>query len=116
MAVKRLRRLDIRLDSATILNAIHVEATKDNLANMDRLRRAVKAVIVDHLGGTEQTFPEDVEAVAEQAIIQMCGYIWESPAAAPARINFANALHNSGAAGLLAQWRTHWAGVIGAHS
>lgn len=91
---------------ADLLEAIHVEQNDANQKAVVRIRDAVNAVIATYA-------PDAPDAVKFQACVQCVGYVWESPASAPARMNFANALQNSGAAALLAPWRVHRAGVIG---
>ena len=89
-----------------LLAAIHVEDTAANQTAVTRVRDAVTALV-------EKYAPDAPDAVKDQATVQAVGYIWESPASAPARMNFANAMQNSGANALLAPWRVHGAGVIG---
>ena len=64
----------------------------------------------------EKYAPDAPDAVKDQATVQAVGYIWEAPASAPARMNFANAMQNSGANAMLSAWREHGAGVIGGAS
>ena len=89
-----------------LLAAIQVEDTAANQTAVTRIQNAVTALI-------EQYAPDAPDAVKDQATVQAVGYIQEAPASAPARMNFANAMQNSGANALLAPWREHRAGVIG---
>ena len=89
---------------ADLLEAIRVEDSQANQKAVMRIKKTVEAVI-------EQYAPNAPDTVKDQACIMAAGYIWEAPAAAPARMNFSNALQNSGAASLLAPWREHQAGV-----
>ena len=90
---------------ADLLEAIHVEDNAANRTAVTRIQNAVTALI-------EQYAPDAPDAVKDQATVQAVGYIQEAPASAPARMNFANAMQNSGANALLAPWREHGAGVF----
>ena len=87
-----------------VLTAIRVESNTVNDAAAGRIQSAVTE-LVDHYA------PNAPDTVKDQAVIQAVGYMWHAPASAPARQNFSNAFHNSGAAALLAPWRCHGAGV-----
>ena len=89
---------------ADLLEAIRVEQNAPNEKAVTRTQGAVTALV-------EKYAPDAPDAVKDQAVVQCVGYIWDSPASAPARMNFSNALHNSGAASLLAPWREHQAGI-----
>ena len=89
-----------------LLAAIHVEDTAANQTAVTRIQNAVTALI-------EKYSPTAPTEVKDQAVVQCVGYIFESPASSPARMNFANAMQNSGANAMLAPWREHGAGVIG---
>ena len=88
-----------------VLEAIRVEDSMVNQRTVTRIQKTVESLV-------EHYAPNAPVNVKDQAIIQATGYIHEAPAASPARTNFANAFHNSGAASLLAPWREHSAGVI----
>ena len=90
-----------------VLEAIRVEDSTTNQRTVTRIWQASESAVRAYQGYLTP------QAVMEQATIMMTGYIHEAPAASPARTNFANALHNSGAASLLAPWREQCAGVIG---
>lgn len=107
------------LNTEKLLEAIRVETSDANTRAATRMLEAVTAFLKKQ-GFTvpiKRSDPPGVpDSVFEQAVIQMCGYLWEQPASAPARMNFANAMQNSGASALLAPWKTHRAGVIGGDS
>ena len=88
-----------------LLAAIRAADNYENATSARRIYDAVTALI-------EAAAPEAPDAIKDQAAVQAVGYIWEAPASAPARQNFANAMQNSGANALLAPWREHGAGVI----
>ena len=83
---------------------IRVEQNAENDTALTRIQGAVTALV-------EKYAPDAPDAVKDQAIVQACGYIWDSPAASPARMNFANAMMNSGAYAQLSPWREHQAGI-----
>ena len=89
-----------------LLAAIRVEDTPSNRTAVTRIQSAVTALV-------EKYAPDAEDAVKDLATVLAVGYIQEAPASAPARMNFANAMQNSGANALLAPWREHSAGVIG---
>ena len=89
-----------------LLEAIRADANDANTKAVTRIQNAVTELV-------ERYSPDAPDSVKDQAVVQCVGYIWESPAASPARMNFANAMQNSGANALLAPWRVHGAGVIG---
>ncbi len=75
------------------------------------------AGIVDGLLATATAMVEKYaatapDAVQDTAVVRIAGWLYDSPNAAQGRA-FAHALENSGAAGLLAQWRTRRARAIG---
>ena len=91
---------------ADLLEAIRADANATNTKAVTRIHGAVLELV-------EGYAPDAPDAVKDQAVVQCVGYIWESPASSPARMNFANAMQNSGANAMLAPWRDHRAGVIG---
>ena len=57
--------------------------------------------------------PNAPDAMLNAAVVRVLGWLWEAePAALPGRR--ASPLHGSGASALLAQWRVHRAGAVGA--
>ena len=58
----------------------------------------------------EKYAPDAEDAVKDLATVLAVGYIQEAPASAPARMNFANAMQNSGAYAMLSPFREHGAG------
>ena len=74
------------------------------------------ASIVDDLLATgtamvEKYAPDAPDAVQNTAVVRIAGYLYDSPHAAQGRA-FAHVLENSGAAGLLAQWRRRGVGMV----
>ena len=87
-----------------LLEAIGLESSAATQKTVMRIKKAAETLIESYAANAPDT-------VKDQACIMMTGYIHEAPASAPARMNFSNALQNSGAASLLAPWREHQAGV-----
>ena len=63
-----------------LLAAIHVEDTAANQTAVTRGTRRGDGLV-------EKYAPDAPDAVKDQATVQAVGYIWESPASAPARMN-----------------------------
>lgn len=55
--------------------------------------------------------PDAPDVVKDEAGVRLAGYLYDGPAA-PSMARYANSLVNSGAAGLLAEWREHRAGMV----
>lgn len=94
----------VTLDQLVV--AVRATDNANNRTALTFIQNAVTALV-------ERYAPDAPDAVKDQAIIQACGYVWEAPASSPARMNFANAMQNSGAHAVLSPWRDHEAGVIG---
>ena len=91
----------VTLTVAQLANALRVGDTAEETELVTRLLAASTAAV-------ERYAPDAPNAIADEAAIRLAGYLFDMPHA-PGGARYANALRNSGAAGLLSLWR-----VIGA--
>ena len=86
------------LTAAQLATALKLDATDAaELADVTRLLGAATALI-------EAYAPTAPDAIVDEAVVRVCGYLYDSPTAARGTA-FGSALRNSGAGGLLLPWR-----------
>ena len=96
----------VTITAADLATAIRLGTSTEETAQATRLL-AVATAIVERYA---QSAPE---AVQNQAVVQVAGYLYDQPAASQGA-GTANALRNSGAASLLTPWRSIRAGTTAA--
>jgi len=84
-----------------------LKLTSPDVEEIATLTRLV-AVAAAH---AERWAPNAPEAILNEAVIRMAGYLYDSPTAHAG--NYAGAFSRSGAEAVLAPWRNHRAGVLG---
>ena len=88
--------------------ALRLGASVEETAEATRLLTYATTAITRHLGAA--TYATTPEAVVNEAVVRLCGYLFDSPTA-NAGTSFANAIRNSGAAAMLLPYRVHRAGA-----
>ena len=95
----------VTITLAALRNAVRTEASTEEDQILTRLLSVGTSLV-------ERAAPDAPEAIQNEATVRVAAYLFDQPPAA--RNNgTANAVRNSGAAGLLLPWRTHRAGSTG---
>ena len=92
---------------AELAAALRLGDSAEETAEATRLLGYATEAVTKHLGTAFATTPD---AVANEAVIRLAGYLFDQPFAARSS-GFANALRNSGAARMLLPYRVHGAGT-----
>lgn len=96
----------VTITAAALAVALRVDDGSDEMAQITRLLAVATATV-------EQRAPKAPDAVQDEAVVRMAGYLYDQPNAGR-NMAYAAALRNSGGLALLLPWRVHGAGVIGA--
>jgi len=98
----------VTLTEAQLSNALRVDRTNGNLmADVHRVHAAATAMV-------EKYAPHAPEAIQNQALVVLAGYVFDAPLTEGVRNVLPSMLRNSGAASMLSQWRGHRLGTTGA--
>ena len=95
----------VTLSAAQLAAALKI--TTPDAAETDVLMRLKKAVCAH----VERWAPLAPDAILTEAAVRMAGYLYDAPTASDGGA-YASAFEHSGAAALLAPWRTHRAGLV----
>ena len=98
----------VTLTASQLAAAIRIGASAEETAQATRLLAYGIEAVSEHLGTAYDAAPE---AVVNEAVIRVAGYLFDQPTAAGGA-TFANALRNSGAASMLLPYRIHRAGSV----
>ena len=96
----------VTLDVAALSSALRLGDSAEETAEATRLLAFATESVSRHLGGAYTTAPE---VIVNEASIRIAAYLYDQPNAGRG-VAFANALRNSGAAGILLPYRVHRAG------
>lgn len=94
--------MPVNLTVTALAAALRIGETTEETAEVTRLLAYATEAVGKYA-------PDAPEATANEAVIRLAGYIYDSPNTS-ARTGFANALNNSGAADMLFPYRVHRAG------
>ena len=94
--------MPITITADALRDALRLDATGEETAEVTRLLAYATAA-------AERYGPDAPEAVANEAVVRIAGYLLDAPTA-PRGSGFADALTNSGAAAILSPWRVHRGG------
>ena len=95
----------VTLDAAALAAALRLGDAPEETAEATRLLTYATEAATKHV-------PTAADAAHNEAVIRLAGYLFDQPFAGRGAA-YANALRNSGAAAILAPWRTHRAGTTG---
>ena len=94
--------MPVTITADALRDALRLEATGEETAEVTRLRTYATEAVGKYA-------PDAPEATANEAVIRLAGYLLDAPTAGRGS-SYANVLHNSGAASILAPYRVHRAG------
>ena len=92
----------VTISASDIAAALRLGDSAEELAKVTRLLSFATLAVGKHA-------PDAPEAVQNESVIRIAGYLYDAPTAARG-VGFAAVLRNSGAAGILLPYRVHRAG------